>query len=172
MPDIDIHDFDTVNKRTKIINSLRNRSDITKFNEIYKKNKNFCTRKVEQCSKVKDAPGICHNYYEMDKNNKINVCRTGNPCKSKVYNKFSKKGIAMNEVCTKFIKNDTDKSVVMSRRALSNSKKKSSNSSKRFSNSSRRSSYSSRRSSNYGELLKSGGKKHCKTIRKKNTYKN
>lgn len=74
MSDIDIHDFDTVNKRTKIIGSLRNHSDITKFNEIYEKDKFFCTRKVnKQCSEIKDAPGTCHYYYEMDENGKINV---------------------------------------------------------------------------------------------------
>ena len=93
----------------------------------------------KQCSEIKDAPDTCHYYYEMDENGKINVCRTGNPCKSKTYNKFSKRGIVMNKICTNFIN-----------RTLSKSSTRPSKSSKRST---------------------SGGKKHCKTRRKKKTYK-
>lgn len=100
----DIHNFDTVNKRLQIIRSLRNQNDITTYNKVYENAKQFCTYEVDNCSEIR---GQCHNYYEKDKNGKINVCRTGNPCKSKAYNKFSKsiqdRGVLMNKLCTKFI---------------------------------------------------------------------
>ena len=156
-----------ISKKQNIINQLNGEEGAA----IRKIGNNFCTNYTETC---KNEQGQCHNYYEIDnKTGNINVCRTGNPCKSKAYNlsnKVRNRGTIMNKVCTKYVKEDLTNSGDVLRRNSSNSKKKISRSiiSKK----------SSTRSNKYTKFSKkvntrstSGGKKYCKTRRKKKTYK-
>ena len=120
-------DFEKITKIQNIINDLPAQEAII-ARKIIQDEPHFCTISTQNCKKEKAQ---CHDYYEKDNNTgNINVCRTGNPCKSKgsdynLSSKVKQRGTVMNKLCTAIVNPDVNKSVVALRRNSSNSKKKS-----------------------------------------------
>lgn len=136
MSPYNIHDFNENKKRLAIYQKLKPK-EVKTINKILQKTPYFCTIPIHNC---KNQTSQCHKYFEQ-KNGKVNVCRTGVPCKSKAKNilpSIQYNGELMNKICTNFINHRNKSLSKFSKKIISNSSKRSTKDTKKKSKTTRK----------------------------------